>query len=288
MSFEVASIKLAEPITPAAIASGKFRIGMSVDGSRVDIGYLSLADLIPIAFKVKPYQISAPGWIREQRFDIRALLPDGATTDQVPEMLQALLEERFQLKTHRETRDHGVYALLVAKGGPKLHEAATGAETPPEPAPGAITLGAPGNQVQVNAGRGGATVVSPQAGTTRISPGPDGQMRMEMSKMTMPAFAEMLTRFLDRPVVDMTELKGTYQIALDLSMDVMLNLARTAGVGVPALGARGEAGRPADASDPSGSSIFSSLQQMGLRLESRKAPVEFIVIDHLEKLPTEN
>jgi len=114
---------------------------------------------------------------------------------------------------------------------------------------------------------------------------------MEMSKLSMAQFADMLTTLLDRPVIDMTELKGNYQIAVDLSMDTLANIARTAGMAVPpGLGARGgDPARPADASDPGrGSSIFNSVQQLGLRLESRRAPVDFVVIDHIEKMPTEN
>ena len=133
-----------------------------------------------------------------------------------------------------------------------------------------------------------ATIFSGQDRTTKVMPGPDGQMRLEMNKMTMPAFAEMLTRLVDRPVIDMTELKGNYQIVLDLSMDTLMNVARAAGMGIPALGARGEPSRPSDASDPSGGSVFASVQQLGLKLESRRAPIDFIVVDQLERMPTEN
>lgn len=289
LSFEVASIKVAEPITPAKITSGKLHVGMSVDASRVDIGSLSLAELVPMAFKLKPYQVSGPDWMGAQRFDILAKLPEGASKEQVPEMLQGLLEERFQLKAHRENREHSVYALVVGKGGSKLKEAPPDTDVPvTDGTKPVITFGAGQNKFQVNADRGGATVVSPERGTTKVAPGPDGQMRLEMSKMTMAGFADLLTRFLDRPVVDMTELKGNYQVALDLSMENLVSVARAAGVGVPGLGARGEPGRPIDAADPSGGSVFASVQQLGLRLEPRKAPVEFIVIDHLEKTPTEN
>ena len=288
LSFEVASIKAAPAITPATVASGKLHVGMSVNAARVDIGYMSLAELIPMAFKVKSYQVSGPEWLNAQRFDILAKMPEGATKEQVPEMLRALLEERFQLKVHRENRDHAVYGLVAGKGGSKLKEST---ETDPpavDAATPGITIGAGGNEFRIKASRGGGAVFSSQTGTTKVMPGPDGQMHLEMSKVSMPAFAEMLTRFVDRPVVDMTELKGNYQIALDLSMDTLINIARSTGVGVPAIGGRGESGRAVDASDPSSSSIFVSVQQLGLKLEPRKAPFEFVVIDHVERMPSEN
>src|SRR5262245_36449721 len=157
LSFEVASIKPAEAITPAMVAAGKLHVGMSVDGARVDIGYLSLGELIPIAFNVKPYQVSGPDWLRAQRFDILATMPEGTTKTQVQAMLQALLEERFQLKTHKERRDNPVYALVVAKDGPKLKESPQETNDPPtDPAPGGLPFGGAGSQIRVNAGRGGA------------------------------------------------------------------------------------------------------------------------------------
>ena len=118
----------------------------------------------------------------------------------------------------------------------------------------------------------------------------NGVMHMESSKMSMDKFAEALSRFLDHPVVNMTEIKGDYQVALDLSMEDMMTAARSAGMQVPPPGAGGTAGRgPAEAAtDPAGSSLFNNVQQLGLKLEPRKAPVDLIVIDHLEKLPTEN
>ena len=108
----------------------------------------------------------------------------------------------------------------------------------------------------------------------------------------MAQLCDMLSRFVDKPVVDMTELKGSYDVTLEISMSEIQNIARSAGMGMPGMAPAGggDAGRPADAaSDPTTSgSIFASVQQMGLKLESRKAPIETIVIDKLEKLPTEN
>jgi len=109
-------------------------------------------------------------------------------------------------------------------------------------------------------------------------------MHMEAAKMSMAMLCEFATRFVDRPIMDMTELKGNYQVALDLTMDDLKNIAKAAGMVMPG----GGGGGSAEASDPSGSSIFQSIQQMGLKLDARKAPIDTIVIDHLEKVPTEN
>src|SRR4051812_40630607 len=130
LAFEVATIKPSAPINAAAITSGQMpHVGTNIQGTRVDIGYESLADLIPQAFDVKPFQVSGPDWLKTERFDIIAKMPDRATKEQMPEMLQALLADRFRLKIHREMRENTVYALVVAKGGPKLKEA------DPDPAP---------------------------------------------------------------------------------------------------------------------------------------------------------
>jgi uncharacterized protein (TIGR03435 family) len=299
LAFEVASVKPAAPLDPAAIAQGKMRIGMKVDGAILDIGSLSLRDLIRIAYEVKDYQISGPDWMAGMggpRFNIQATLPEGATEKQVPQMLQGLLAERFKLVIHRDNKDHSVYALIVGKGGLKLKESEPDpavAEPAPEPKKGETVIGQGASQVRISGnpeGGRGMTVSSATTGKMQMSM-VDGRMHMQAAKMNMSTLTEFLTRFVDRPVVDMTELKGNYQVALDLSMDDLKNVARAAGMGAVMGGGPGvEAGKaPADAaSEPSGSSIFMSIQQMGLKLEARKAPLALIVIDHLEKSPTEN
>ncbi|MGA3189216.1 MAG: TIGR03435 family protein [Bryobacteraceae bacterium] len=294
--FEVASIKPSGPLDPVAIQSGKMRIGMKVDGAICDIGAFSLKDLIRTAYEVKDFQISGPDWLgsamNAQRFNIQATMPEGATEKQVPQMLQALLAERFKLVIHRETKDHAVYALIVGKGGPKLKESEpdpAAPEVPEEPKKGETVMGQGSSQVRISGsmeGGKGITIKGGPQGQMHMTMA-DGKMHMEAAKMTMSAFADMLTPFVDRPVVDMTELKGNYQVALDLSMDDLKNVARAAGMGMAASG--GDGGKAlTDASDPSGSSIFVSVQQLGLKLDARKAPLLLIVIDHLEKAPTEN
>jgi uncharacterized protein (TIGR03435 family) len=311
LAFEVASVKPAGPLDPAKIMSGQMRIGMQVDKARVDIGSLSLADLIAIAFKVKPYQISGPNWMGAERYTIQAKLPEGATPEQVPEMLQALLAERFKLTFHREKAEHGVYALVVGKNGHKLKESpkdapkeaseTTAGESPspdasPAAAKGAITIGAGKEQVSINGrpdSKGGMVVRGGAAGNMKMTMGPDRTMHMEAEKTTMDAFSQMLSRFVDRPVVDMTDLKGFYQVAIDLNMEDMMNAAKASGAGAGMMVMHrggGDPGKgPADlAPESSGSSIFQSVQQLGLKLEPRKTPLDRVVIDHLERTPTEN
>jgi uncharacterized protein (TIGR03435 family) len=285
LAFEVASIKPSPPPDVVKMQAGKFNVGMKVDKARVNIGFLSISDLISIAFKVKSYQISGPDWMGAQRFDIQATLPEGATEEQVPEMLQSLLADRFGLKFHHSSKEASVYALVVAKGGPKLKDA-----EPDDPPPADGKPPEPGMKMSGNI-EGKGVVVSAGGQKTKVQMGPNGAMHMELSRVSMAQFAEMISRFLDHPAVDMTELKGNYQVAVDLTMQDMMNVARSAGVAVPRGSAGGDAtvAGPAEAaSEPSSGSIFQSVQLMGLKLESRKAPIDQIVIDHLEKNPTEN
>jgi uncharacterized protein (TIGR03435 family) len=121
-AFEVATIKPSEALNMAKMTSGTFRIGANIDGARAEFRFMALADLIQYAYKVKNYQVSGPDWIKSERFDIQAKLPEGATKEQVPEMLQALLADRFQLKLKREQTEHSVFGLVAAKGGIKLKE----------------------------------------------------------------------------------------------------------------------------------------------------------------------
>jgi uncharacterized protein (TIGR03435 family) len=120
--------------------------------------------------------------------------------------------------------------------------------------------------------------------------GPGGNARMQANGITLARFSDMLSNMLDRPVIDMTELTGNYDIALDVSMEDMVGMRRLAGPGGP--GAGGPAGGGGDhvpAPDSVASaSIFSAIQNLGLKLDPRKAPVEFVIVDRGDKGPTEN
>src|SRR5947209_1400099 len=118
VAFKVASIKPAKPMP-----MGQIRIGMRADAGMLRYTNVSLKDCIRVAYRVKDFQVQAPDWTASTRFDIVAKLPAGSSEDQIPEMLQALLAERFKLTSHRDTKEHAIYALVPGKGGPKLKAA---------------------------------------------------------------------------------------------------------------------------------------------------------------------
>ena len=126
--FEVANITPAAQPSPELFRSGKIHIGMTSDATRVDIGGMPLTTAIQQAFRVKPFQVAAPDWARESRWDILAKIPEGGSQEQIPEMLQALLADRFKLVIHHEQREQPVYELVVGKGGPKLEASEAGDE----------------------------------------------------------------------------------------------------------------------------------------------------------------
>jgi uncharacterized protein (TIGR03435 family) len=306
-TFEVASVKPAAPLDMAKLTAGirngeMPRIGPRVDAARAEYIYVALQDLIAIAYKVKPYQITGPAWLASQRFDIIAKLPDGASKDDVPKMLQALLEDRFKLALHRESKEGPVLALVVGKGGLKLKESPE-APKPIDPdaplAPGETKMDGPDGPIHltVNSKNGSATMNMGAKGTVSYSVDPATKsMKIEASQVTMGGFADMLTSLSQatgsgQQVKDMTGLTGNYQVAISFSLEDLMNMARAQGMAVPNLPAEaGAAAMPANAaSDPGGSSsLVQAVQSMGLKLESRKATVEQLVIDHIEKTPTEN
>jgi uncharacterized protein (TIGR03435 family) len=265
--FEVASVKASAPA-----AAGQVRIGVQIDGAMVHCSSLSLKDYIRMAYKVKDFQILGPDWIGAERFDISAKLPAGAARSQVTDMIQSLLVDRFKLKEHRETRELPVYALIVGKSGPKLKE------SPLDPEADGVPAGSTPVNVAVNAGRGGTDVSLGRGSSMSFTAN-----RFEAKKLTMAGLADTLARFEDGPVVDMTGLTGTYDFTLEFSFDELRALVRASGTGrtIPP-----EAGPPPGTD--SGVSILTSLQALGLRLEKRKAPLEVVVVDRVEKVPTEN
>ena len=115
-SFEVASVKAAAP----CCAPGQWRESKLLD-DRIDLRYVTMKYCVAAAYGLKEYQVSGPAWITETHYDILAKAAEGTRKEQIPAMLQALLAERFQLEVHREKKEFNVFALVIAKGGPKLN-----------------------------------------------------------------------------------------------------------------------------------------------------------------------
>lgn len=265
IKFEVAAIKPAD--------SQAAHVGTTIDGTRLDMGFFSLTALIVTAYRVESDQITGPDWMATTRFDILAKMPEGATKEQVPEMLQALLAERFKLAIRRESREQQVYALVPGKDGPKLKE------TPAD----FVVGGSP-----FEGGRGNRAIravirPSPPGGWQTIS-FVDGRNLYESRKLSMAEFARFLRRYTDATVVDLTGLSGFYELALEVP-PTAANRPRRPGAAAAADGAPGPA---EEASDPSGVSIFTSIHKLGLRLERRKMALDQLVVEHIEKTPTEN
>ena len=295
LTFDVASIKPSEDIMVAVSAGRAPHVGMKVDNQSVDFGYYTLAALITYAYKVKAYQVTGPDWMKTAHWDILATLPEGSNKDQIPEMMQALLADRFKLVAHHDSKEMPVLVLGVGKNGVKM------AVSPPDPP--AVdkpddkegTVVDTGNgQVRVKStgtmGAGGTAQISgTPAGNVKMSVD-GGMMHMESSKMTMEILSQQLSQFLQQPVIDETELKGTYVAAVDISVEDLQAVARAAGfaVGGPGPGASANATGVPSAGDPSGGSVYASVEKLGLKLNKEKLPVDVIVVDHLEKAPTAN
>ena len=265
--FEVATVRPSAPMTEGVAA------GVRIDGAQVRWGSLTLKDYVAAAYRVKLYQISGPDWLSVDRFDIAGTLPPGVPIAQLPEMMQSLLEERFKVKIHHEKKESAVYVLEVAKGGLKMQENApdpNAANADPK-APLNITGGGGAQGISINLGRGSSITFA--------------NGKFEAKKVTMQSLAGTLERFVDRPIVDMTNLTGSYDITLDVTPEDYRSMLIRAGVNAGAT-LPPEVLRFLDgATVPS---LFDAMQKLGLKLDARKAPLDLIVVDEARKTPTEN
>jgi uncharacterized protein (TIGR03435 family) len=279
--FEVASVKPAAPIT----AGTKIRIGSSggpgtSDPGQVTYTNLTLKNLLTTAYGVKIYQISGPSWLDTERYDIIAKMPPETTKGDFALMRQNLLAERFKLTLHHETKDLPVYELVVAKSGSKLKP---WVEDPNAPLPPVLATPPP-------IGKDGLGSVPP--GATRMSISMTNgvqRLRMTSSRQSLPRLADMLANQLGRPVIDKTGLTGDYDYTLEFSPEG-LGGGMLAGL-PPPLPPPGGGGppEPTSTADQDSPGLLAAVQeQLGLKLESKKGPLDLLVIDHAEKTPTEN
>lgn len=265
--FEVASIR---PSATVPGPQGQMSLGVHVDGAQVRISALTLKDYLGRAYGMKVAQIFGPDWISSDRFDIAATIPAGKTQAQVPEMLQSLLAERFQLKFHREKREFPVHALVTSKGQLKL-KLLPDEDISSAPQPVNVAAGGSEAGINVDMGNGASWSFVPN--------------KFEGRRLTMEQLATNLERFADRPIVDMTGLKGKYDLEFDVNPEdyqpMIIRVAVNAGASLPPQALRMLDGY-------SSASLSDALQRVGLRLESRKAPLDVIVVDDVKKTPTEN
>jgi len=233
-AFDAASIK------PDQSGTGVDRFRNS-GGTFLAVNY-SLRRYIAMAYGLpdsRQYLLSGPDWLDSEHFDISAKYPPETSAAHSLLMLQRLLEERFGLRVHHETRDFTAYALVVGKNGVKLKAPVPPTGTPDAPA---FPCGGP---------PGGFTVRNGHAFGCSV---------------TLAALADRLSRQafgLDRPVIDQTGISGEFDVTLDFADP-----------------AKPESDAP---------SITTAVQdQLGLKLELRKIPVDVLVVDHAEKVPSAN
>jgi uncharacterized protein (TIGR03435 family) len=233
----VASVKASKMTN---VEGGKGRESVENTPGSLTMRNVSLTTCLKWAYDVKDYQISGPGWLGADRYDIVAKASDGATESQMKPMMQTLLADRFKLALHREQKELQVYALIQGKNPPKLRKSE-------ENAPAGVHFA--GNKVT-------------------------------FPKFSMAQLADLLTRQMDRPVLDMTGLTGQFDFTVDLS-------ASTDDGGQ---GKEMTAPMMADkAKMMLGRSLLPVVQeQLGLKVEGRKLPADVLVIDHAERVPTEN
>jgi uncharacterized protein (TIGR03435 family) len=303
MRFDVATIRPVAALNPQDVASGKLTLGVTTSENRVTIHYVSIADMAASAWEVKSNDVKGPAWIGEQRFEITGLLPDGATGKDIPQLLRSLLRDRFKMVAHKEFKETQVYALLESRGGHKMKPSPELAPPPPpdsnkpdlsqsdpdpskQTGPGMTVNGQRMDVKQTSSGPNGTNVSisGGNNGAQKVSVSPDGNMHMEIERLTMKELAEQLNLLLDMPVQDHTGLDGSFQVELDMSRADLMGMMNKMGMLPP----EAQAQLSKIAVTDSGGAILASLAKMGLRLEKQKASVPTLTIESVEKGPTEN
>ena len=280
-TFEVASVRLAG-----------YEAGTSVvTDSRVDLRGFRLLNLLWMAFRIEPLccadRLIAPNWLREVTVDIQATIPADGTRQQVPEMLQALLIQRFGLRTHVEARPTDGYELVIGKDGIRMKEAQALNELEKVFPPGLSVPSARNSVLETVDGpvrimrlsRGQRTITE-RTMYDRVSK-ERGIIQYDAARMTMSELASILTLHTGRPVIDSTKLTGVYNFSIELP---------TPPFAVQGLAAAGITtavdGTPIN--QPSGTSAVKSVEQLGLKLEPRRLAIDTIIVDGIERVPTEN
>jgi uncharacterized protein (TIGR03435 family) len=216
---------------------GHRRDNIQVSPAAVTMRNVNLKTCIRWAWHVTEYQVSGPAWLESERYEITGKAAGRATDDELRLMMQGLLQERFKLALHRQIKDFQVYVLAPGKNGPKVQESKTEGEA----------------SFDVN----------------------QKQMSVSIQRTPVSQLVDMLTNVLRTPVVDMTGLKGHY--------DLTLNVAKYAAD----LAAQGKSLDSAPA-DPLALVSMILQEELGLKLDGKKMPLDLLMVDHAEKIPVEN
>jgi len=233
-------------------------------GGRLTATNFPLRALITFAYQLQPFQlVGDPSWIRNENFDIVAKMegdpapvPPGQGPDPLMLAMRSLLADRFKLAVHRETREMDIYALVLARPdgtlGPKLARTTTDCEA------------------LMKANRGGPPPTPPGANAPFLC-GMRGTLgKVVANSMPMNVFANNLSQRMQRVVVDRTGLTGGWDFELTFASEP------PAGPLPP--------GAETPQVDPNAPSLVTAIQeQLGLRLQSTKGPVEVLVVDAIER-----
>lgn len=263
--FEAAAIRPAGPQI-GEFAAGPFGGPGSANPTRITGLNLTLKALLMSAFRVRYEQISGPPWLETQRYDLEARVAPGATSAQVSEMLQNLIQKRFALVLHHEMRELPLYDLERTKNRPYLRPSRTGANLKmPEP------------------GKDHGFLQIPAERTTGIWQMVSGRrVRVVGRNQTISELVKAIGNQAGRPVVDKTGLGGTYDFILEYAL--VPGTIGSLGMPMPAPASDGLA--PADDGIDQPPDLASALEdQLGLKLKSSKGPLDVLVIDHAEQKP---
>jgi len=268
--FEVVSIK---PVADASGPLGRF----IPTAQRLEYSSLPIGWLLRQALQKPDYQIvGAPGWIDTDRYTIMAKSPDGTPPSAFTTLLVNLLKDRFQLATHLETRDLPIFNLVMARTDGRL-----GPDLKATPADCQATIAEQNAAAKAAAGRGAPPPFPQLPGLNGPAPCGSGRFltgNVAASGRTIAQFLTPLSDWLGRPVIDKTGLTGLYDFTLKFAPE-----GRDAGPLGPTLALLGKQGQ-APPVDPNTPSLSAALQeQLGLKLESARGPVEVVVIDKLER-----
>jgi len=281
LTFEVASVRPSSvPGANERVFYGPARGGPGTsDPGQITWKNAALSNILLSAYDVQIFQFTAPDWLSTSRYDIVAKIPPGTTKQQVKIMWQNLLKERFGLVIHHESKEFRVENLVVAKGGAKLKKT----DLPPDAEPFA-----PGGEAPKR-DKNGFPDLNGTGLVIMLMMNPSGPSARVVAKgLTLAEFASRLGQQLRHPVFDKTGLADRYDFTLEYTPDL-------SGMQLPKLPPPPDGSpapspqTPVDGASEPGSNINSALEkQLGLKLTEAKASLDVIVVDHVEKVPTEN